>query len=219
MGKTTVCNVVIKRLTDKNINVAIITNPTLELNDFLREILYQLGTKSSSDSKLDIIHNIHDRLVANHQKGHKTVLIIDEAHLVTDTNILEEIRLLLNFQADNKFLMTLVLVGQPELRKIIHNIPPLEQRLAIKFHMKHLSLEDTRNYIFYRLKHAGAKDPIFTKEAVKLIHRYTEGVPRRINQACDLSMLVGYSEKNYCVDENTVQKVIADAAKHGYENG
>jgi len=219
MGKTTVGKVVINRLADKDIKVGLIANPTLEMNDFLREILFRFGIKTPPMSKFDLIHKIHDLLTLNFRSGKKTVLLIDEAHLITDKTILEEIRLLLNFQYNDKFLMTLILIGQPELRKIIRAIPPLEQRLAIKFHLKHLPFTDTKNYVFYRLKQAGAKDPIFTTDALKLIHQYTHGVPRRINQLCDLSLLVGFSEKKYCVDSKIVEKVIADAGKHGCENG
>ncbi|MBI5233130.1 MAG: AAA family ATPase [Deltaproteobacteria bacterium] len=219
MGKTTVGKVVIDRLKSKDVRVGLIANPTLDIIDFLREILFRFGIKAVETSKFDLIHKIHDLLTNNFRAGKKTVLIIDEAHLITDTAILEEIRLLLNFQYNDKFLMTLVLIGQPELRKIIHSIPPLEQRLSIKFHLKHLPFNDTKNYIFYRLKHAGAKDPVFTTDALKLIHKYTRGIPRRINQICDLSLLIGFSEKKYCVDASIVEKVIADAEKHGCENG
>ena len=218
-GKTTVTKVVEKRLLDRNINVGTITNPSLDSNDFLREILFQLGVKTQATSKLDLIHNINDRFMANHKKGTKTVLIIDEAHLITDAHILEELRLLLNFQSEGKFLLTLILVGQPELRKTIHSIPQLDQRLTIKFHLNHLSLPDTKDYIFYRLKKAGrTKDPIFTMDAIQLIHHHTGGVPRRINQACDLSLLAGYSEKKPWVDRDTVQKVLADERRHGYSD-
>ncbi|HEX8948806.1 MAG TPA: AAA family ATPase [Dissulfurispiraceae bacterium] len=215
MGKTTVGKVVVKRLLDRNINVGIISNPTLEICDFLREILHQLGVKTKVSGKLDLIHRLNDHFVANYQRGIKTILIIDEAHLITDVRILEEIRLLLNFQDNDHFLLTLVLIGQPELRKIIHSIPPLEQRLTVKYHLKHLSLEDAKNYIFHRLKHAGTRDSIFTMDAIKMIHRHTQGVPRRINQVCDFALLVGYSEKKHWVDLDTVKKVLADEQKHG----
>lgn len=217
-GKTTVSQVVVKRLLDRNINVGIINNPTLEINDFLREILCQLGVKTAPSNKLDLIHKIKEKISINYQKGTKTILIIDEAHLITDINMLEEMRLLLNYQAADRFLITLVLIGQPELRKIIHNVPPLEQRLTIRFHLKHLSINDTKNYIFHRLKHSGTKDSVFTLDAIKLIHHHSQGVPRRINQVCDLSLLIGYSEKKHWIDADTVKKVLYDEHKHGYIN-
>ncbi|MBI5099221.1 MAG: AAA family ATPase [Nitrospirae bacterium] len=218
IGKTTVTNVVIKRLADNNIDVAMIFNPLLCVNDFLREILYQMKVKSTASTKLDLIHDISDKLASNYHNRKTTVLIIDEAHLITDMHILEEIRLLLNYQIDGKFLLTVILVGQPELRKIIRNITSLEQRLTIKFHLRHLSLEGTNNYIFHRLKHAGARESLFTFDAIKLIHEHTDGIPRRINQICDLSLLVTSYEKKYNVDLQDVRKVIADEAKHRDEN-
>lgn len=209
-GKTVISRTVVARLTGKDIDIGIMTNPALNREDLLREILYQLGMSSPSSNKLDLIHEINDKLLNNFQSGKKTVLIIDEAHLMTDIGILEEIRLLLNFQLNDRFLLTLILVGQPELKKIIHNVPALEQRLTIKFHLRSFNLEETGAYIIYRLKHAGAKRPIFTIDALKLIYQYTEGVPRRINQVCDLSLLIGYFKKSERVDTTIIKKVIAD---------
>lgn len=218
MGKTTVTNVVAKRLTDKNIDLAIIVNPLLGVNDFLREILYQMKVKSASSTKFDLVHEISDKLVSNYHNGKTTVLIIDEAHLITDTQIHEEIRLLLNYQFDGNFLLTVILVGQPELRRIIRNITSLEQRLTIKFHLRNLSFEGTKDYILFRLKHAGGRESIFTMDAIRLIHEYANGIPRKINQICDMSLLVTSYQKKLNVDVEDVRKVIADEAKHWDEH-
>ena len=218
MGKTTVTNVVAKKLTDKNIDLAMITNPLLCVNDFLKEILYQMKVKSSASSKLDLIHEINDKLLSNFHNGKTTVLMIDEAHLITDMQILEEIRLLLNYQYDGNFLLTVILVGQPELRKIVRNITPLEQRLTIKFHLRNLSFEGTKDYILYRLDLAGGRDSIFTLDAIKLVHEYSNGIPRKINQICDMALLVTSYEKKLNVDVEDIRKVIADEAKHWDEN-
>ena len=214
MGKTTVTNVVAKRLTDKNIDLAIIVNPLLGVNDFLREILYQMKVKSVSTTKFDLVHEISDKLVSNYHNGKTTVLIIDEAHLITDTQIYEEIRLLLNYQFAGNFLITVILVGQPELRRIIRNITSLEQRLTIKFHLRNFSLEGTKDYILFRLKHAGGRASIFTMDAIRLIHEYANGIPRKINQICDMALLVTSYQKKQNVDVEDVRKVIADEAKH-----
>ena len=214
MGKTTVTNVVAKRLTDKNIDLAIIVNPLLGVNDFLREILYQMKVKSTSTTKLDLVHEINDKLVSNYHNGKTTVLIIDEAHLITDTQVYEEIRLLLNNQLDGNFLLTVILVGQPELRRIIRDITSLEQRLTIKFHLRNLSFEGTKDYILFRLEHAGGRESIFTSDAIRLIHEYANGIPRKINQICDMALLVTSYEKKQNVDVEDVRKVIADEAKH-----
>ncbi len=218
MGKTTVTNVVAKKLTDKNIDLAMITNPLLCVNDFLKEILYQMKVKSAASSKLDLIHEINDKLLSNFHNSKTTVLMIDEAHLITDMQILEEIRLLLNYQYDGNFLLTVILVGQPELRKIVRNITPLEQRLTIKFHLRNLSFEGTKDYILYRLDLAGGRDSIFTLDAIKLVHEYSNGIPIKINQICDMALLVTSYEKKLNVDVEDIRKVIADEAKHWDEN-
>lgn len=214
-GKTTVSRAIVRRLANEDIDIGIITNPALSIIDFLREILYQFDIRSLAAGKLDLLHEINDKLISNFQKGKKTVLMVDEAHLITDVSILEEIRLLLNFQLNDRFLLTLILIGQPELKKIIQNIKPLEQRITIKYHLRHFGVDDTKNYIIFRLRYVGAEDSIFTMKAMELIHQHTGGVPRRINQLCDLSLLAGYFERKYCVDAATVMKVLADEEKHG----
>ena len=218
IGKTTVTNVVANRLTDNKIDLAIIVNPLLEVNDFLREILYQMKVNSTANSKLDLVHEISDKLIANYHNGKTTVLIIDEAHLITDTLIYEEIRLLLNYQFDGHFLLTVILVGQPELRNMIRKMTSLEQRLTIKFHLRHLSFEETKDYILFRLKHAGGRESIFTMNAIKRIHEYANGIPRKINQICDMSLLITSYAKKQNVDVEDIKKVIADEEKHWEEN-
>lgn len=213
-GKTTVSRAVVKRLANEDVDIGIITNPSLNLIDFLREILHQFGVKSLSAGKLDLLHEINDKLISNFQKGKKTVLMIDEAHLITDKTILEEIRLLLNFHLNDRFLLTLILIGQPELKKTIHAIKPLEQRITIRYHLRHFGVEDTKNYIIFRLRYVGAKDSIFTLDAMELIHQHSDGVPRRVNQLCDMSLLAGYFERQNCVNTAIVKKVLADEDKH-----
>lgn len=218
MGKTTVTNVVAKRLTDRNIDLAILVNPLLGVNEFLKEILYQMNVTTESTAKLDLLHDINNKLVSNYHSGKTTVLIIDEAHLITDRQVYEEIRLLLNYQLNGDFLLTVILVGQPELRKTIRNITPLEQRLTIKFHLRNLSFEGTKEYILFRMRHAGGRDSIFTPEAIRLIHEYANGIPRKINQICDMSLLVTSYEKKPHVGAEDIRKVIADEARHWEEH-
>lgn len=209
-GKTTVIRRLVKSLTSDNVDVGVLTNPALSLIELLREIHYQLGIPSPPENKLELIRGLNDRLMANYRQGKGTVIIIDEAHLIRDPEILEELRLLLNFQLNDRFLLTLILVGQPELKKTIHDIPPLEQRIAIKYHLGGFDLENSKRYIAFRLKGFGGKTSIFTMEAVNLIHQHSNGIPRNINRLCDLALLFGYLARLGRVDSSIVARVITD---------
>ena len=178
--------------------------------DFLKEILYQLGVEDDSQSKADFLHALNEEMLKNMKNSKDTIIIIDEAQVIKDKEIFEELRLLLNFQLNERFLFTLILIGQPELKKQIEDIPQLEQRIAIKYHLRYLDIEQTAKYIFHRLKTAGMDKGIFTKEAIEKIYEETKGVPRRINNLCDLSLLVGYSLKLNVIDSKTIIKAIED---------
>ncbi|HNZ37275.1 MAG TPA: hypothetical protein PKN58_06665, partial [Candidatus Marinimicrobia bacterium] len=116
--------------------------------------------------------------------------------------------LLLNFQLNDRFLVTLFLVGQPELNNMIKNIPQLNQRIAVRFHLKHFNFEETKAYIQYRLKVAGRNDQIFTDSAFDEIYKYSEGIPRIINNICDLSLVIGFGKHLSTIDHNVIKGII-----------
>lgn len=211
-GKTMLSRSFIQDLAgnDKH-EIGIIANPSLGPFDFLKEILYQLGIDKKADSKVELLHVLNDELLNNMNNGKHTTIIIDEAQTIEDIHTLEEIRLLLNFQLNDRFLLTLVLIGQSELKEKIASIKQLDQRISIRYHLKPLSPDDTESYIVFRLKKAGLQKNIFEKEAIEKIYEHTKGVPRIINTLCDLSLLVGFGSKAQVIDSKLVQKVIADA--------
>ena len=158
--------------------------------------------------KTDIIHRLNEVFYRNFNDGKKSIILIDEAQLIEDELTFEEVRLLLNFQLNDRFLLTLVLVGQPELGERVRNIPQLDQRIAIQCYLGPMTLEDTREYIMHRLKVAGAKHPLFTDGAIRQVFEYTEGVPRRINNLCDTCLLVGFSRNLSEVGEEVVKGLV-----------
>jgi hypothetical protein len=149
-------------------------------------------------------------MIENMQKGRTTLFIIDEAQMISDETF-EEIRLLLNFQLNDRFLLNLVLIGQPELRDKIRAYKQLDQRIAIRYHLNPLSSEDTRNYIAFRLDKAEQKSNMFTADAMREIYHYSEGVPRKINNICDLALLIGFSTMSEKIDADIIKKVIKDS--------
>jgi general secretion pathway protein A len=209
-GKTTLSRVLIQRLQKRNSDISLITNPSLGPMDFLKEILYQFGLNPGPTvSKADLLNLLNTRMLENMREDKTTLLIIDEAQVISKDTF-EEVRLLLNFQLNDRMLLTLILIGQPELRDIIREIKQLDQRIAIKYHLPALSFEDTIKYINSRLKIAGSSKDIYTMEALDEIYRNSLGIPRTINNICDMSLMIGFVSKTQVIDTNVVKKVVKD---------
>lgn len=208
-GKTTLSRALILQLAEDKYDVGLITNPSLRGNDFLEEIDLQLGIRPACNSKAAILRALNDRLLANVRDGKDTVLIVDEAHSIRDPDVFEELRMLLNFQLNDRFLLTLILMAQPEINEIIGRIKQLEQRIAIRYSLAPLEQAETGPYITYRLQKAGAKRALFSEEALQNVWQLTQGVPRRINTLCDLCLLEGYASRTQTVDHDLVKRVAA----------
>jgi general secretion pathway protein A len=209
-GKTTLSRALIQRLEAERYEIGLLTNPRWNATDFLREALYQLGVETTEKSKPDLLHLLNDLFFRNYREGRDTVIIVDEAQLLDDEGVFEELRLLMNFQTDDRFLVTLLLIGSPELREKVRRLKHLDQRITIRYHLNTLDDAHTSAYIAHRLKMAGRTKPIFTEEAVKLIFDFTRGTPREINNLCDVALLVGYTKRVKDVGEKIVAEVIKD---------
>ncbi len=209
-GKTLLGNTLLKELGQDKYKVAFIANPQVEHTELLRAVVRNLKaielpilkTELLADSLLEILNDI---LINNARDGKETVIIIDEAHIIEDEKVFEELRLLMNFQLEDRFLLTLLLFGQPELREKVGNLRQLEQRIAIKCHLEPLNQEETQKYILHRLEVAGRKDSLFKDDAIRLIFERTGGIPRRINHICDLSLLTGFGKKVDKIDKEIVR--------------
>ncbi|MBI3028449.1 MAG: AAA family ATPase [Candidatus Rokubacteria bacterium] len=206
-GKTTVARAMLQRLEPQRYEVGLLVNPSWNATDFLRELLYQMGVDTPETSKFELIHMLNDLFYKNFRAGRDNVVVVDEAQLIEEDAILEELRLLLNFQLDERFLVTLVLIGTPELRNKIRRMPPLDQRITIRCHLDRLDYEHTASYIAHRVGRAGQPRRLFTDEAVKLIFALTHGTPREINNLCDLALFVGYSKQLQEIDRELIRQV------------
>ncbi len=209
-GKTTVSRVLMKKLSKDRFEIATIVNPDLNSIDFVRAILLAMEEKADEDSKTILLERLKKRLLKNMQKNLTTVLIIDEAHLIKDSSCFEELRMLLNLQSGNQFLVNLILIGQLPLKDKIANLKPLKERIAIKYNLSPLDLQDTIRYILFRLERAGAARGIFSKEAVKGIYNYAQGIPLRINNVSERSLLIGMMMKVQVIDKKLVNFAIED---------
>src|SRR5229473_7377799 len=209
-GKTTLSRALIQRLEAERYEIGLLTNPSWNAVDFLRETLYQLGQETTEKSKPELLHQLYDLFFRNFREGRDTVVIVDEAQLIDDDAVFEELRLLMNFQTDDRFLVTILLIGSPELTTKVRRLKHLDQRIAIRYHLNTLDDKHTAQYITHRLKMAGQPGQIFNAEAVRLIFDFTRGTPREINNLCDIALLVGYGKKVREIDEKIVAGVIRD---------
>jgi general secretion pathway protein A len=209
-GKTTLSRALIQRLEAERYEIGLLTNPRWDAVDFLREVLYQLGVETAERSKPELLHLLHDLFFRNFRDGRDTVVIVDEAQLLEDASLFEELRLLMNFQTDDRFLVTVLLIGSPELRDKIRALKHLDQRIAIRYHLNALDYAHTAAYVAHRLRMAGRTRPLFTEDAIQLIFDFTRGTPREINNVCDVALLVGYTRRAGEVGEKIVAEVIKD---------
>lgn len=209
-GKTLLSRTLIQHLAHERYELALIANPSFEVSDFLKEILYQLGINQNG-TKLDMVHALNERLLENLNKGKDTILVVDEAQAIYDSAIFEELRLLLNFQLNDRFLLTLILLGQPELRSKVEALKQLAQRIVIRYHLMPFNAEEVGDYIDYRMQAAGAARVVFTPEAVAAVYEASGGIPRKVNTIADLALLIGFMERCRQIGPEVVKKAFVEA--------
>ncbi|MBI4436013.1 MAG: AAA family ATPase [Candidatus Omnitrophica bacterium] len=209
-GKTLLGRALMAELTDSRYDVAVLSNPKLSSSQFLKEVVHQLGGNGASNDKVTLMHTLNEILYGNFRRDKETVILIDEAQAIPDEEVFEEIRLLLNFQLNDRFLLTLLLLGQPELREKVEKIPQLSQRIAIRYHLKGLTYQETQTYVKHRLKIAGAYYDMFDDPSYPLIFEFTGGVPRKINNLCDLCLFEGLGERATRIGNAIIKNVIED---------
>lgn len=203
-GKTLMSRSLILSLPRSRYEIGLVANPSIPGNEFLGEILFQLGLDPAGTKAVQL-RRLNDQLLANYRRGVDTILVVDEAQAVEQDDVFEELRLLSNFQLNDRFLMTLVLLGQPELRERVARIPQLAQRVAMQYHIERFNHEETRTYILGRLAAAGCRREIFTPDAMTCIHGRTNGVCRLINTLCDVCLYLGSLEGVRYVDRSLVE--------------
>lgn len=210
-GKTLLSRILKNELQQEDKYRAVyIFDPRLSGLAFIREIVYQLTGKPAPQTKIELFHTLHEQLHFHRKSGKHCVIVIDEAQSIKKMDTFEDLRLLLNFQLDNAFLLTIILLGSPELQHTITSLPHLDQRMAVRYHLMALNERETREYIAHRLKMAGAAKPIFTDEACHEVYMSSRGIPRRINTLCDLALLDGFSNEMEMVSGKVVSEIQED---------
>lgn len=211
-GKTLLGRTLLKELGKDTYRTAFISNPHLSYTELLMHIVYNLGSRDLPTRKSEVLLNtilerLNEILENNMRDGKKTIVIIDEAHVIKDIEVWEELRLILNFQLADKFLLTLLLLGQPELNELVDSNKQFLQRIAVRYHLDHLNEQETKEYILHRLSVSGRTGPVFTDAAYKLIHAKSGGIPRRINHISDLALFTGFGKELSLIAEDIIEEV------------
>lgn len=208
-GKTVLGQALLSILTEDRYKIAFVTNPQMSYEELIMYIATHLGARDLPTRKTEVMVNVvldalETILKNNMRDGKDSIIILDEAHIIDDPKIFEELRLLLNFQTQERFMLTLLLFGQPELKEKIDNNKQLEQRIAVKAHLDSLSFEDTKGYVLHRLNVGGRSEPVFTDQALETIFDRAGGIPRRINRLCDVCLLSGFAKNLKVIDRDIV---------------
>lgn len=209
-GKTTVSKCLLEQL-PINTQPAFILNPTLSAKELLATVCDELSIAYDLNATLKTFTDIIlQHLLANHQQGKNTLLIIDEAqHLQPE--VLEQLRLLTNLETHTKKLLQVILIGQPELQELLkrRDLRQLAQRITARYHLLPLNQQEVSQYIKHRLSIAGCTKTLFKPAVIALIHKITGGVPRLVNLLCDRALLGAYSQEKQQVDKS----IVSQAAK------
>jgi type II secretory pathway predicted ATPase ExeA len=213
-GKTLLARYVLAKLEEKpgeyEAALLVIVHSEVTADWLLRKIANQLGVPNPAERKADLLPQLFERLMAIHDAGKKAVVIIDEANMLKSKEIFEEFRGLSNLEVPGRKLISVVLLGLPELETNMAVDPPLVQRVAMKVNIRPLDANSSAAYIRHRLAVAGAKEPIFESEALNMVHAIAKGVPRLINTLCDNCLLEAFLVKRDRVNAALVQDVGRD---------
>jgi general secretion pathway protein A len=210
-GKTTLLHHLLKSVGD-NVRIGLVSNAHGDRGELLRWVLLSLSMAAEpSATYVDLFGQFQTFLIAEYAAGRRVTLVFDEAQNLSRES-LEELRMFTNINANKDELLQLVLVGQPELRDVIRrpDMTQFAQRISASFHLRAMDGPTVRAYILHRLKVAGAGDDVFSVAATELVYQATMGVPRLVNQLCDLSMVYAFTKNQRRVARLTVQQVLDD---------
>ena len=175
--------------------VVFIDHPTLSPIEMIGEIAHQLGAELYTTEKIRALNSLRDRLFSLYNENIKVVVIVDEGQMLKSrTDLLQELRILLNFCVSEAFLLTFIFSGQKPLDTILREMPEFWQRLPVRFFLKNLDYNDTKSLIKFRLDKVGLHDDIFTDDAYEGIYNYSDGCPRVICSLADICLIIGFAK-------------------------
>lgn len=215
-GKTTLLQHLLNTLPE-DVIIGLISNAQGDRGELLQWVLHALGQQFDPNaSYVQLFQQLQDFLLHTYADGRRVILIIDEAQNL-NVNTLEELRMLTNINSNKDELVQLVLVGQPELRSLIMR-PELKQfvqRVGSSFHLSAMSEENVGAYVAHRLRVAGGSGQEFSSDAVHRVFELSQGIPRLVNQICDLGLVYAFSAEEHVVTADTINSVVKDGVFFG----
>jgi general secretion pathway protein A len=212
-GKTLLVRCLLQVLNRKEVAYAYVFNPRLSPMEFLQYIAGDLRLPVAGKAKSELLLNLSSFLINRHKDGLATVLVVDEAHHLSE-DVLEEVRLLTNLETSNAKLLQILLVGQPELEEKLDSVDlrQLKQRIVLRSHLDPIDAEETQGYIYRRLQLAGSDEPsrLFPAETVAEVYRQSRGVPRLINTICENALIHGYARQMQSIPAEVIQEIAGD---------
>lgn len=213
-GKTTLINSVLSRLPGERVESSIVLNPTVSPSEFLEGVLLDFDIQEVPASKAQRLWKLQDFLARIHAENRLAVLVIDEAHKLSH-EVLEEIRLLGNFESPTGKYLQILLSGQSELDDLLnrHELRQFKQRIAMRLYIDRLVPSEIQQYIAFRWTKAGAREiPPFTGDAMSGIVQWSQGIPRLINSICDSALLMAYGDESPLVGLNYIRAAVVNLA-------
>lgn len=211
-GKTTLARRMLDNLPEERYesSLLVMVHSGITPEWILTRIALQLGVGEPAADRLKLLKQLYTRLLEIEGEGRRAVVLIDEAQMLQSRELMEEFRGLLNLEVPGKKLLNIVFFGLPELEDSLALDEPLAQRVAVKFHLKSMTVETTTSYIKHRLQVAGAKQLLYDDEVIPLIHRYAGGIPRLVNTICDNCLFEAYLCKMKKIDNRIAHRVAGD---------
>jgi len=216
-GKTLLCRTFLDSL-DEEVEAAYVFNPRLDGRELLRAINDELGVDATGETTKELIDALNHFLIAQHQTGRRVLLLIDEAQNLS-AEVLEQLRLLSNLETRDAKLLQIILVGQPELAELLdsHELRQLAQRITLSCYLAPLDRRESGRYIAHRLAVASQGRPVsFSRGALRVIHRFSGGVPRLMNIACDRALLAAYVAGRRRVSGRVARQAVVELRDGGH---
>lgn len=209
-GKTTLIRHLLTQI-DDDVTVGLVNSSHYEMGELMQWLLFAFNLNYRETQKVGLYDTLTQFLIEQYANNKRTVLIIDEAQNL-HPDVLEELRLLSNINADKHQVLQIILVGQPQLRSMLRHrdLLQFQQRISVDYHLAGLDEEETRYYIYKRLRIAGRDKPLFTRNAISLIFKASGGIPRVINTLCDTALVYGFADQKAQVETALVARVLKD---------
>jgi general secretion pathway protein A len=211
-GKTTLLRTFLNRLDSEGHRTALIFNPCLSSLELLKSINREFGLAWEIGSRMELLQALNAFLLEQKAAGRSVVLVMDEAQNLSP-EVLEQIRLISNLETETDKLIQIVLSGQPELLSVLarEELRQLNQRITVRYHLFPMDFDSTRRYIEHRMELAGRfRAAEFSAAALKRIFRYSGGVPRLINIACDRALLIGFTEEDRMISGSMAAQAVSE---------